>query len=74
MSLLGTVKDVLKASTESANRGDVTAETSEGSYWCHDCAERIQDVEWDGEGTPDCPECGDEMTFERSPDSTGCAC
>lgn len=74
MGLIGTVTEFLQASTESANRGDVTAEASNGAYWCHDCGERIRDLEWDGDESPNCPECGDEMTFERSPDSTGCAC
>lgn len=74
MSVLTTVKELLKASTESANRGDATAEQSKGAYWCHDCNERIRDVDVEGERTPDCPECDDEMDFERSPGSTGCAC
>ncbi|WP_158058578.1 hypothetical protein [Halorussus halophilus] len=80
MSVLTTVKKLLQASTESADRGDVTAEQSAGAYWCHDCNERIRDVEVDIEGEGegrnalDCPECGDEMEFERSPSSAGCAC
>jgi Zn finger protein HypA/HybF involved in hydrogenase expression len=74
MSVLTTVKELLQASTESPKRGDATAERSEGAYWCHDCSERIRDVEVEGDAPPDCPECGDEMAFERSPDSTGCAC
>jgi hypothetical protein len=28
----------------------------------------------EGEAAPDCPSCGEAMTFERSTDSTGCAC
>lgn len=74
MGILGTVTETLKASTESANRSDGTGDGSTGAYWCHDCAERIRDVDVDGEGSPDCPECGGEMEFERSPSSTGCAC
>jgi Zn finger protein HypA/HybF involved in hydrogenase expression len=74
MSILGTVRDVLKASTESANRGDVTGETSKGAYWCDDCGERIRDVDVASEEAPNCPSCGDEMRFERSQTSTGCAC
>jgi hypothetical protein len=34
----------------------------------------VPDFEVDGEATPDCPDCGDPMEFERSPGSTGCAC
>jgi rubrerythrin len=73
MGVLGTVKEVLAASTESPNRGDAT-QSSEGAYWCHDCDERILDLDVEGEGPPSCPSCGDEMAFERSKGSTGCAC
>lgn len=73
MSVLSTVRDILQASTQNPNRGDGTAE-SKGAYWCHDCEERIRDVDVDGKSAPDCPSCGDAMTFERSPGSTGCAC
>ena len=74
MGVIGTVKEMLQASTESANRGDATAERSTGAYWCHDCDERIPDAEVADDDAPDCPECGSEMEFERSPSSTGCAC
>ncbi len=71
MSLLDTVKDAF----ESPGSGDAaTTRESKGAYWCHDCSERIRDVEVDGEEPPTCPDCGDEMEFERSPDSAGCAC
>ena len=79
MSVLNTVKEMLQASTQNPDRGS-TAETSEGAYWCHDCQERLLDTEVEGEGRgenedpPSCPSCGDEMEFERSPGSTGCAC
>ncbi|WP_254273678.1 hypothetical protein [Haloarcula marina] len=74
MSVLTTVKEILRASTQSANRGSVTDETSKGAYWCDDCGERIRDIEVEGEEAPECPSCGDEMRFERSATSTGCAC
>lgn len=74
MSVFQTVKEVLLASNQSTNRGGGTGDGSAGAYWCHDCGVRIRDVEVEGEGTPDCPDCGDEMDFERSMDSTGCAC
>ena len=74
MSILTTVKEIMQASTQSANRGDVTEEPSEGAYWCDDCGERIRDVDVEREQTPECPSCGDEMRFERSQGSTGCAC
>lgn len=69
MSILDTVRDAF----ESPGSGE-TAEESKGAYWCHDCSERIRDVAVDGDEPPACPECGDEMAFERSPDSAGCAC
>lgn len=76
MSVIETIKEVLQASSQSADRGDVTEEPSKGAYWCDDCSERIRDVDVVGadEEPPDCPECGEEMRFERSAGSTGCAC
>lgn len=74
MGILGTVKETLEASTESANRSGGKGDGSKGAYWCHDCAERIRDVDVDGGSPPECPECGEAMDFERSPSSTGCAC
>jgi len=73
MGLLGTISEVFEASTQTTKRGDVTEE-SEGTYWCHDCAERVRDVEVEGEEPPTCPSCGDEMEFERSKGTSGCAC
>ncbi|PSP89465.1 hypothetical protein BRC90_03775 [Halobacteriales archaeon QS_4_69_34] len=74
MGVLGTISEVLEASTESANRGGGTGDDSKGAYWCHDCSERIRDVDVEGEGPPDCSNCGEPMEFERSAASTGCAC
>lgn len=73
MRVLGTVRELLEASTASANRGSRTEE-SDGAYWCDDCSERLLDNEVEGESPPACPSCGKPMTFERSPGSTGCAC
>ena len=73
MSVIGTVREILAASSQSANRGSGEA-ASKGAYWCDDCAVRIRDVEVDGDEPPECPECGGEMGFERSAASTGCAC
>lgn len=75
MGLLGTISEVLQASSESPNRGDGDgAGESEGAYWCHDCDHRIRDVDVEGDGPPACPDCGDPMEFERSAAATGCAC
>jgi Zn finger protein HypA/HybF involved in hydrogenase expression len=74
MGLLSAISDVLEASTQSTSRGDVTQNDSEGAYWCHDCEERIRDVAVESETAPDCPGCGDTMSFERSKNTTGCAC
>ena len=73
MGVLTTLKEALQASSQSANRGEGT-QRSTGAYWCNDCGERIPDADVAGEDPPACPECGEEMTFERSPGSTGCAC
>ena len=73
MSVLNTVKDILQASNQSANRGGGKAE-SKGAYWCHDCSERILDLDVEGDEPPACPSCGEEMEFERSVGATGCAC
>ncbi|MBX0293439.1 hypothetical protein [Haloarcula nitratireducens] len=74
MGILNAVGEILRASTQSANRGDRAGETSTGAYWCDDCAERIRDVDATGETPPNCPDCGEEMRFERSAAATGCAC
>jgi uncharacterized paraquat-inducible protein A len=74
MGILGTVGEMLAASTESANRGGGKGDGSKGAYWCHDCDERIRDVDVAGEEPPDCPDCAETMAFERSHSSTGCAC
>ena len=76
MGMLETVTDVLRASTQNPSRGENPTAESEGAYWCHDCDERVLDldVEGKGEGAPTCPACGEAMEFERSAGSTGCAC
>jgi len=73
MGLLNTITDTLKASSSSSNRGRGAGEST-GAYWCHDCNERILDTDVEGDDAPACPACGEEMAFERSPGSTGCAC
>lgn len=73
MSVLGTVKELLQASTQSPNRGDGTALESDGAYWCDACDVRIRDADAEEE-PPSCPDCGEEMRFERSATTTGCAC
>lgn len=72
MGLISTLRQTLEASTQSTNRGSGTTE-SKGAYWCHDCEERILDLDAPDD-TPSCPDCGEKMTFERSAESTGCAC
>ena len=74
MGVLNTVKEMFEASTRNPNRGDDVRSESKGAYWCHDCGERVLDVDVEGEDPPECPSCGDEMEFERSAGSTGCAC
>lgn len=67
MSVIDTVKELFSGPEPT------TGPRSKGAYWCDDCDERILDLEADEE-PPDCPSCGEEMRFERSPDSGGCAC
>jgi uncharacterized paraquat-inducible protein A len=74
MGIVDSITETMKASTESANRGGGKGDGSTGAYWCHDCDERIRDVDVEGDAAPDCPDCGAAMEFERSPSSTGCAC
>ena len=74
MGLLNTIGEAFRASTQSSNRGDVTETDSNGAFWCHDCQERVRDVDVEGEGPPSCPSCGEEMDFERSKGTSGCAC
>ena len=66
MGLFDTLTAVFASS--STDRPD---DGSKGAYWCDDCDNRIRDV--DTEYEPTCPDCGDEMRFERT---TGrdCAC
>ena len=69
MGLLGTVRELFEAPTSGRTDGQPT-----GAYWCHDCAERLPADEVEGPEPPACPTCGDEMEFERSVGTTGCAC
>ncbi|MFW6435802.1 MAG: hypothetical protein ACOCY1_05415 [Halovenus sp.] len=69
MSILHTVKEMF-ASSSSAT----TTDSSEGAYWCHDCNERIRDVDVEGTEPPTCSSCGAEMEFERSKETASCAC
>ncbi|KYH27092.1 hypothetical protein HAPAU_09820 [Halalkalicoccus paucihalophilus] len=66
MGVIATVKELLGGPERTTSR-------SKGAYWCDECDERILDLDTDAE-PPVCPSCGEEMRFERSPDSGGCAC
>lgn len=73
MSVINTVKRFLKPSTSSPDRSNPEKEVSKGAYWCDDCDVRRNDLEVESDD-PECPECGDEMRFERAAASTGCGC
>lgn len=73
MSVIDTLRSVWAASTQSPDRGDGTGEPS-GAYWCHDCEERTPARDVPDDSVPACPSCGEEMEFERSATTTGCAC
>jgi len=68
MSILDSVKDALTSESETKSRPD---DGSQGAYWCDDCGVRIRDVDLEGE--PVCPDCGEEMRFERAA-GRDCAC
>ncbi|MFC7156423.1 hypothetical protein ACFQPA_13320 [Halomarina halobia] len=70
MGLISTIRDALEPPERTSDRSDTE---SSGAYWCHDCGVRLLDAEV-GSDDPACPECGEALTFERSPDSAGCAC
>lgn len=67
MGIIDTVREAF-ASPSPKERPD---DGSKGAYWCDDCGVRIRDVELEGE--PVCPDCGEEMRFERSA-GRDCAC
>ena len=68
MGILDSVKEALTSQPDAKSRPD---DGSKGAYWCDDCGVRIRDVDLDGE--PVCPDCGEEMRFERSA-GRDCAC
>ncbi|WP_225332861.1 hypothetical protein [Halomicrobium urmianum] len=68
MGLIDTVKEALASDSAARPRPD---DGSEGAYWCDDCDVRIRDVDLAGE--PTCPDCGEEMRFERA-SGRSCAC
>ncbi|MFC7231463.1 hypothetical protein ACFQMM_08700 [Saliphagus sp. GCM10025308] len=65
------VIDSVKAVLASSGPNDRPTDGSQGAYWCDDCDVRIRDV--DIQGDPVCPNCGEEMRFERSY-GRSCAC
>ena len=72
MGLLESMKTVLASPTPKSRPDD----GSKGAYWCDDCSVRIRDIDLEQEltdGEPTCPDCGDEMRFERS-SGRDCAC
>ena len=68
MSIIDSVKEALTPRPSTKSRPD---DGSKGAYWCDDCDVRIRDVDLEGEET--CPECGEEMRFERA-SGRSCAC
>lgn len=73
MSVLTSLRELL-AETGPSSGGTAAGSESKGAYWCHDCNERVLDLDVAGEESPACPTCGEPMAFERSYDSAGCAC
>jgi hypothetical protein len=74
MGILDTVSSVFEAS------GSDTSDDVTGAHWCDDCGVRVleknleeEDLDLADDGTPECPDCGEPMRFERSY-ADGCAC
>ena len=79
MGLIDAVSAALQSETERAEQSSA-GEQSAGAYWCDDCGVRVRDISveaedlsTDADGTPECPDCGEPMRFERS-HADGCAC
>ncbi|WP_226022314.1 hypothetical protein [Halomicrobium salinisoli] len=68
MGLIGTLREALASSPNAKAQPD---DGSKGAYWCDDCDVRIRDVDLEGE--PACPDCGEELRFERA-SGRNCAC
>ena len=68
MSIIDSVKEALVTRPSTKSRPD---DGSKGAYWCDDCNVRIRDVDLEGEAM--CPDCGEEMRFERA-SGRSCAC
>ena len=71
MGLIDSVKEAFASPTPKSRPDD----GSKGAYWCDDCSIRIRDIEPDVEPgeTVTCPDCDEEMRFERS-SGRDCAC
>ena len=68
---MGIIDSVSSAFASDTDSTETTAQ-SEGAYWCDDCGVRVRDVDVADEGldladdgTPECPDCGQQMRFER---------
>lgn len=66
MGVFQTVKDLFETPGPQS-----PASQHAGSYWCDDCGVKILGTEVEGD-TADCPECGDEMRYERSMKGINC--
>ena len=76
MGIIDAVSSAFAPDTDTAE----ASEQSDGAYWCDDCGVRVRDVDvadegldLNDDGTPECPDCGDAMRFEKS-HADGCAC
>lgn len=70
MGLLSSIRGVVDAIEPEPDRDERFVD----AYWCDDCAVREPVRESEIEDERRCPECGETMRFERSPDSGHCAC
>ncbi|AUX10791.1 hypothetical protein AArcSl_3185 [Halalkaliarchaeum desulfuricum] len=70
MGILDAVRDLFSEPPQQRS----SKSESVGAYWCHDCAERVPGSDQTEDTAPECPSCGEEMSFERSPGTASCAC
>lgn len=71
MGFIDSVKEAIDSPSPKGRPDD----GSKGAYWCDDCDVRVRDVELEVEPgeKANCPDCGEEMRFERS-SGRDCAC
>ncbi|MXV63379.1 hypothetical protein GS429_15165 [Natronorubrum sp. JWXQ-INN-674] len=68
-SAVGAIEPETESETKTDRRSNLA-----GAYWCDDCSVRVPVTEDEVDESRSCPDCGESVQFERSPDSGHCAC